>query len=343
MTTPLPTQHHATISAELLHDWHQALLTRCSAPEALSILGRAGLSVEDGHLVSRVTHAQFVALYQIAALETGDEMMGLWGRPVRPRALQHLLTTMRDADTVPAALFRFTTFWNLLLDDWRLEIGQSTSSLTISIAPLKQAAPQRFGHMLMLKLAHGLASWLAGREVPLLEVRFAFARPPFAQDYAALLPCSVSFDAKASLVSFDLLALQRMTPRSKEDMVQFIKRAPEDWIFTRALHHSFSLRTRAFLLDTPWQTATLERAASEFGMTPRTLMRRLQDEGSSFQSIKDDLRCDLAILNLQTTSESIEEISRALGFSSAANFHRAFKKWTKQTPSQLRNKGTNGR
>ncbi len=336
MNTRPQTHHYATISAEFLRDWQHALHKRCPENEVLALFQRAGLTLQNGEPVGRVTHAQFVALYQIAALETGDEMMGLWGRPIRPRALQHMLTTMRDAETVPAALFRFTTFWNLLLDDWQLEINQSKRSLSISIVPLENAEPQRFGHMLMLKLAHGLVSWLVGREVPLQDVRFTFARPSFAQDYAALFPLSVSFDAAESAVSFDLKELQSMTPRSKSDMVQFLQRAPEDWIFTQSLHHSFSLRTRAFLVRTPWQMSTLDHAAIEFGMTARTLMRRLQAEGSAFQSIKDDVRRDLAIQALQTTDQSIEEISHTLGFSSAANFHKSFKRWTSQTPAMLR-------
>lgn len=336
MTTPDAYQTLTTISAELTKDWHQALRKRCSEDQVQSLLGRSGMIDGSGGLVSRVSHAQFVALYQRAALETGDEMMGLWERPIRARALQHLLTAMRDAETAPSALYRFTTFWNLLLDNWQLSLTQTETMMTVSLEPVQLATVQRFGHMLMLKLAHGLMSWIVGQEVPLKAVGFAFDRPDFAQDYASLFPAPVQFSQKRSSISFDASGLARRQLRTKSDMGHFLKRAPEDWIFTRSLHHSFALRLRAQLMAADWEDATLQKAAAEFGMTPRTLMRRLSAERCTFQSIKDDLRRDLALQALRGSDKTIEEIAFELGFSSAANFHRSFKRWTGGTPAHVR-------
>jgi AraC-like DNA-binding protein len=56
----------------------------------------------------------------------------------------------------------------------------------------------------------------------------------------------------------------------------------------------------------------------------------------SFQGIKDELRRDLAILHLVYTDVSLTEISFALGFSSPAVFHRAFRHWTGITPGVYR-------
>ncbi|WP_368075864.1 helix-turn-helix domain-containing protein [Leisingera sp. NJS201] len=77
-------------------------------------------------------------------------------------------------------------------------------------------------------------------------------------------------------------------------------------------------------------------AARALNVTPRTLMRRLDAEDTSFQAIKDGLRRDIAIHDLQAGSKSIEEISQDVGFSSPANFHRAFRRWTGVTPSSYR-------
>ena len=71
-------------------------------------------------------------------------------------------------------------------------------------------------------------------------------------------------------------------------------------------------------------------------MTPRTLIRRLEDNGTSFQAIKDGLRRDIAIRDLQAGRKSIEAIALDVGFSSAANFHRAFQRWTGSTPRSYR-------
>lgn len=81
---------------------------------------------------------------------------------------------------------------------------------------------------------------------------------------------------------------------------------------------------------------TLDDVSSRLHMSSRTLIRKLQQEGLSFQGIKDELRRDLAILHLVRNDGSLEEISDALGFSAPAVFHRAFRHWTGMTPGRYR-------
>jgi AraC-like DNA-binding protein len=285
----------------------------------------------------RVTLEEFVRLYQLAAPETGDEMMGLWSRPIRPRALQHLVTVQREASSLTSALYRFSTFWNLLLDDFRLELRSSPEQVELELVPYVQdTRPQRFGHMLILKLAHGLSSWLGGAETAVEAVRFAFPRPDFAADYAVVFPCPVEFGAEHTGILFDPRHFNRPVTRSPAEASVFLERAPRDWIFTSSRAHTHSLRVRAFLYGASWQTCQLSDAAHALTMTPRTLNRRLQEEGTSFQEIKDALRRDIAIRALQQGNDSIDQIAFDTGFSAPANFHRAFRKWTNRTPGSYR-------
>ena len=324
----------ATVSMGFIEDWLDALRGCCTEAEMAAFLQRAGLGGE--RRGTRVTLDQIVRLYQLAAVGTGDEMMGLWGRPVRARALQHLLTTVREASSLHSALYRFSTFWNLLLDDYRLELRSGEERLSLRLVPRQAGPVQRFGHMLILKLAHGLLSWLAGHEVPVAAVAFAFERPTFAEDYPVLFPAPVRFGAPVSAIHFDPAQLGPPVARSNPELVAFLRRAPRDWIFTGYRAHARSLRLREILYRADWADCTLGHAARALGMTPRTLMRRLEADGTSFQAIKDGLRRDIAIRALEDGQKSIEEISQDVGFSSAANFHRAFRRWTGVTPSAYR-------
>jgi AraC-like DNA-binding protein len=67
-----------------------------------------------------------------------------------------------------------------------------------------------------------------------------------------------------------------------------------------------------------------------------TMRRRLKQEGYTYQSIKDDLRRDIAIGELQDTDRTIAEISTAVGFAEPSAFHRAFRKWTGMRPTDYR-------
>ncbi|MEM7329632.1 MAG: helix-turn-helix transcriptional regulator [Pseudomonadota bacterium] len=81
---------------------------------------------------------------------------------------------------------------------------------------------------------------------------------------------------------------------------------------------------------------TLSAIASEMGLGPRTLQRRLSDSGHSFQSIVDLARKELAMRFLRETELCLAEIAFLTGFSEQSGFTRAFKRWAGQTPRSYR-------
>ena len=81
---------------------------------------------------------------------------------------------------------------------------------------------------------------------------------------------------------------------------------------------------------------TLSAVASEMGLGPRTLQRRLSESGHSFQSIVDLARKELASKLLRETGLCLAEIAFLTGFSEQSGFTRAFKRWAGQTPRSYR-------
>jgi AraC-like DNA-binding protein len=81
--------------------------------------------------------------------------------------------------------------------------------------------------------------------------------------------------------------------------------------------------------------STIEHAAKRLGLTPRSLQRRLKDEGTAFQVVREDVRRQLAERYLADRL-SLAEISFLLGFSEPSAFFRAFKRWTGLTPLEAR-------
>lgn len=343
--TDLHAPHHLhavlpTVSQAFIQDWVDALYAYCPAQQVTEFLNRTGLQMLSaqnltGQKQGRVTHDQIVRLYQIVAVETGDEMMGLLSRTIRPGALKLLCTSVLGASSLAAAMHRFAIFWNLLLDDHQLALVESKTSLSLQLTPVTNAAETRFGQALLLKLAHGVASWLVHRELPLTQVGFAFTKPGFAADYPILFPAPIVFSQPQSFLTFEKRLGDLPVSASEIDMLPFLQRAPRDWIFTRFREHALPLRLREMLLMSDRMSCTLNTAAQALNITPRTLIRRLKSEGTSFQEIKDALRCDIALRDLGH-SKSLEAISQDAGFASPASFHRAFRGWTGQTPGQYR-------
>ena len=74
-------------------------------------------------------------------------------------------------------------------------------------------------------------------------------------------------------------------------------------------------------------------------MSARTLRRRLEREGTSYQRIKDNARRDAAISLLRGDGLTVSEVAERVGFSDPSAFHRSFKKWTGLSPGSFRERG----
>ena len=83
----------------------------------------------------------------------------------------------------------------------------------------------------------------------------------------------------------------------------------------------------------------IERTAARFQLHPRTLQRRLQDEGHRFADVQARARFNLASDWLAHEQTDVETVSERLGFADRHSFTRAFKRWAGLTPSEFRRKG----
>ncbi|MGO9933697.1 MAG: AraC family transcriptional regulator [Steroidobacteraceae bacterium] len=85
---------------------------------------------------------------------------------------------------------------------------------------------------------------------------------------------------------------------------------------------------------------THERVTSALGLHPRTLQRRLRDEGESFESIRDSVRRDVALRYLQQPNVPLVRVTEILGYSETSVLSRSCHRWFSASPRQLRNELT---
>jgi AraC-like DNA-binding protein len=71
-------------------------------------------------------------------------------------------------------------------------------------------------------------------------------------------------------------------------------------------------------------------------VTARTLRRRLDDEGTSYRELVEEVRQTLAQELLKTAGMKMEEVAERLGYSDATSFAHAFRRWKGRSPSELR-------
>jgi AraC-like DNA-binding protein len=84
---------------------------------------------------------------------------------------------------------------------------------------------------------------------------------------------------------------------------------------------------------------TLADVAAELDVHPRTLRRRLADEGTSFRALLNEARSTVAVDLLRNVGLTVEEVSTRLGYTEVSTFSHAFKRWYGVAPSGYSRRG----
>ena len=246
------------------------------------------------------------------------------------------------------ALDRAGRFLALVLPELRVSVERNgpTARLVIAEArPLarRPADPCRvFAFEWLLRLLHALSCWLAGRSIMLDSVIFPYRRPGHADDYALIFTEDSRFmptvpGGMGTLVaSFNANLLDLPLRRDEAALSTFLDGAPGKITMLYRRDREMVIRVRDLLRNTLPAPLSLDDIADRLHMSPRTLHRRLEDEGSSFRGIKDALRRDMALARLTKTRDSVARVATELGYADTSAFYRAFVEWTGMSPVQYR-------
>lgn len=290
--------------------------------------------------LSALTPEAFAVIYRQLAIDMEDEHLGMFLRPARPGTLKFMMLGLLDAPSLGVALHRYTHLFHILFDDFKLKLRREASLAHISLdASDGHALPDEIGQFLLLKLTHGIASWLVADELPLATLHFTFAASIRATDYAMLFPGEPLFSQARPQLSFHRDYLDLPIRRRRPELRSFLARAPLDWIHAGTHHGLMSREVRRVLTAALPDLPPLESVAENLGLSTRTLCRRLNAEGHTFQGIKNSLRRDIAIQRIAMTNDSIADIAVELGFDDPNTFYRSFRRWTGRTPGFYRHSG----
>ncbi|EWG99025.1 AraC family transcriptional regulator [Halomonas sp. BC04] len=285
----------------------------------------------------RVTVDQFSTLYRLLVNEYDDETPGFFARPLRGGTLKLLCLSVLEAPTLKVALHRYTLFFRIVLDDFGYEYSVEDGLLRVALVEHRPPVGSRIlVHELMLKLFHGIASWMIARKIPLLKMECAYPQPAHSADYLYFYPGKVSFERRQTAIYIDAALFEQPIRQTKKHLGAFLRRAPADWFYVSFEDRVVSHRVREHLSRHLASSGSVHDVAGALHMSVRTLARRLAAEGTHFQAVKDEFRRDFAIQALTRTERSLSAIADELGFQDLACFSRAFKAWTGNSPAAYR-------
>ncbi|MGB2248348.1 MAG: AraC family transcriptional regulator ligand-binding domain-containing protein [Alcanivorax sediminis] len=195
---------------------------------------------------------------------------------------------------------------------------------------------QEFIHGALLGTFVQMVKAVMPNQTARLSVALPFSDPEIQARYSALLDCPMTFNAPGFSISLpkDLLAMPCLTADAPTHRNAI--RDCEHQLATLQRGGPLSQQVSIALLDQGGEFPTLEVMAERFAMSPRSLIRKLKAEGTSYQQQLDAVRKDLALWMLQETALPIERIAERLGYQDTSNFSRTFRRWFGQTPLAMR-------
>jgi AraC-like DNA-binding protein len=278
-----------------------------------------------------ITPMQYVALFYALTNDLKDECLGLFSRPFKPGSFALTAREGLSAPDLRRALKRMSSALNLLQDDILFSMQVNGDEAGLHMQSIDPSGPVAvFAQETMVRVLWRLAAWLLNSPLPIRHFDFTYPEPATQADYNLVFPAARRYGQSAFGFWFKASELQTPVSRDEPALRTFLTDAYTQVISPPRDFEVVGQRVRNCLMRSYPQWPTLEEVAEKLHTSPSSLQRHLAAEHTSLQWLKDDLRRDMAISRLSSSSVSLVQLASELGFSDSPTFQRAFKRWTGQ-------------
>jgi AraC-like DNA-binding protein len=345
--TGLPAEKPDLASAEpslpAVYALHLAQGVRlCGGPDA-QLLAELNLSVDElSDPSARLSFARMSTLIPRAIELSGEPALGaLVGWSVSISNFGALGFAAMSSPTLRDAIRIAERFVPLLTSVARVTLAVDGTKATIELEEAHPFGVVREFLACMALIAIGrLGEALTGRTLD-GAFEFAFPKPAYFSRFPPNEAARFHFDQPRHRLTFDAayLSLPIVTadPAAYRTALELCERQLVE-------HEPGALlvqRVNRALFAADGGVRTSVHVARSLGMAERTLKRKLAEQGTSYSELLDRQRQTRA-LELLRTDSSIEEVAERLGYSDAANFTRAFRRWTGKSPRAVRKAARSG-
>ena len=283
----------------------------------------------------------FVRLCDSAQRLTGDAQLGIkFGARLDLTSHGILGYALMSSRTVEQALQRLVRYIGLTAPPIHFEQVMQGSRCVLVCRIEPELVPQQFYLDAVLVAvvvsAHTLLGARVAREA---ELWFTGPKPRHASRYEAVAGVRVAFEQPMNAVTMPRRYLDAPVLSAEPAMAEVCRQQCEKLLANMRDRRGLAGRIREQLLRAPGHFPDVDGIALQYGLSQRTLRRRLDDEGTSYRKLIDEVRLELARTYLTSTALPVGEIAALLGYDDAANFRRAFKRLQRQSPAEFRDNG----
>lgn len=314
---------------------------RCGL-DADRLLSEVGIDKQDIYDPNwRGRSEQLARLVQLVWLALGDEFMGFTEHPCKTGVFAMIAHGIIGEDLLERALNKGIRFYGLVTDDiyMNLDFDGNDAIFCVTFAR-PDLDPHQYFLEFWLSIWYRLMSWMGGALAPLKKATFAYPRPEVRiEEFKYMFPCAFEFDADETTLVFQRDFLQSPITKTKKELKQLLSVAPLGFMTIPSDGTSYGRQIRNLLVPNrrrPLEFPNFSEVASQINMVEQTLRRKLKQELTSYRSIKENIRRDIAIEKLVSGNLPVSSISELLGYSETRAFTRAFNQWTGMSPLQYR-------
>lgn len=284
-----------------------------------------------------ISDKQLDDLWLYASRLGKDPLFGLhFGESLQLAALGVVGEIIKSSNTVGEAITIAASLTHLITDLFKIEITQSEQVFTVHLIPKDQKEELDFTSrqmidLLMVFIVHELDGLLLVKIKP-LSVRFPYTVSDL-HEYERVLRCKPIKEENEYAIQFDNNYWNEQILSANYELQRLLLQKVNVLSKDKVITESFSERIHQYLMTNAYLgILSLEDVAANFNMATRTLQRKLQDEGLTFQQLSDSIRKSLALNYIESGKHQIKEISNMLGYNELSAFSRAFKRWTGKAP-----------
>ena len=302
-----------------------------------AILREAGIGPDSFNRDGSLAPESYARLMLTIWRQTNDEAMGLNPEPVVFRTFAMMGRSIITCATLEHAIRRASSFYRLQPHSPQITVEKGEHRARLIITHETDFDPDHFLSESLLVIWHRFCSWLIGRGIPLLKVECPYTAPRHADLYDDLFATPVNFNCDSLSLTIPLQAIHAPVVQSATSLEEFLGHSPADILARPNPHESISAKVRHRLMSMAGSDMPdLAGMADALSLSGATLRRRLRQEGTTYQTIKDSVRLMEAKRLLTGSELSVADIAVTTGFSETSAFTRAFSRWTGDSPAHFR-------
>jgi AraC-like DNA-binding protein len=282
-------------------------------------------------------------LVKVMWRETGDETIGLGSTTMRLGSWALACDYMLAAENLGELYRRGARICSFLPpEEMGINLSVVDGSASVEILCYEgDRDPHHFLVEFLCVVWHRFPCWAIDEYIPVQQGMFRYVEPAHGWFYEELLQAPVEFGQSFNGFSFNRKYLSRPLCRNRAELEAWLHNSPADLLYLPGRDtsiHAHIRRQLASELEENRCFPAFDDICASLHMSTQVVRRRLAQEGTSYQKIKDAVRLDTVKELLAKPDLAIADIAERVGFTEPAALSRAFKKWTGQTPAQYRDR-----